>query len=534
MLKYFCGSFVDAVGLKIGIFLYVPHNKEEKRMKRTYSRIGIAILTVFFVLPAVSAWAAKDVLVVINNIDPSSLDPINTRDIAASTVCAHIYDNLVKLDTQNKLLPGLAESWEETTPTEVTFHLRKNAVFHNGEKFTADDVKYSMDRSIAEGLTARLYTQNIESVEASDPYTIVFRLKNPDKDFPAKLSSTPFCIVNRKAVEELGDAYLMNPVGTGPFKMHSWSKGDRITLERNEDYWGKKPAFKTLIHRVVPETSSRLIELESGLADISLSIGRNDIKRVEEHPNLKLARHLLFASTFIGMNAQKPPLDNPKVREAIWSALDIEAMYKAVVGGIGELSSGILPATIQYYVPYRRTHERDPERAKQLLKEAGIEGRLKVEIWMNENKERMDLMTIAQSFLSEVGIDAELKVLEMGIYSSAMQRKEHDIFIYGRSFPLPIADTYLTSSFASSSIGGMNYCCFSDPEVDKLLDEARVEQDLAKRAELYKTLQYRLEDLTAWIPVYTMEQVAGMQKNVENFNLDAKGYYDFSGVTFSE
>lgn len=503
-------------------------------MKQLHQKVGFMFLTVFFAMFPASAWAAKDTLVVVNNIDSGSLDPISTRDIAASTICTHIYDNLVKLDTQNNLLPGLAESWEENTPTEVTFRLRKNAVFHNGEKFTADDVKYSMDRSMKEGLTARLYTYNIESVEVRDDYTVVFRLKNPDKDFLAKLSSTPFCIVNRKAVEELGDTYPMNPVGTGPFKMRSWAKGDRITLERNEEYWGKKPAFKTLIHRVVPETSSRLVELESGAADISLYIGRNDIRRIEENPALKLERHLLFACTFIGMNAQKPPFDNPKVREAIWNALDIEAMYKAVVGGTGELSDGILPSTIQYATPYRKKHEHNPERAIQLLKEAGIKDRLKVEIWMNENKDRMDLMTIAQSFLSEVGIDAELKVLEMGTYASAMQRKEHDIFIYGRSFPLPLADTFLTSSFASSSIGGMNYCCFSDPEVDRLLEEARVEQDSAKRAELYKTLQYRLEDLVGWIPIYTLEQVAGLQKNVHDFKLDAKGYYDFSEVTFSE
>ncbi len=503
-------------------------------MKQIRQKVSFMLLTVVFAMFSASAWAAKDTLVVVNNIDSGSLDPISTRDIAASTICTHIYDNLVKLDTQNNLLPGLAESWEENTPTEVTFRLRKNAVFHNGEKFTADDVKYSMDRSMKEGLTARLYTYNIESVEVRDDYTVVFRLKNPDKDFLAKLSSTPFCIVNRKAVEELGDTYPMNPVGTGPFKMRSWAKGDRITLERNEEYWGKKPAFKTLIHRVVPETSSRLVELESGAADISLYIGRNDIRRIEENPALKLERHLLFACTFIGMNAQKPPFDNPKVREAIWNALDIEAMYKAVVGGTGELSDGILPSTIQYATPYRKKHEHNPERAIQLLKEAGIKDRLKVEIWMNENKDRMDLMTIAQSFLSEVGIDAELKVLEMGTYASAMQRKEHDIFIYGRSFPLPLADTFLTSSFASSSIGGMNYCCFSDPEVDRLLEEARVEQDSAKRAELYKTLQYRLEDLVGWIPIYTLEQVAGVQKNVHDFKLDAKGYYDFSEVTFSE
>jgi peptide/nickel transport system substrate-binding protein len=283
-----------------------------------------------------------------------------------------------------------------------------------------------------------------------------------------------------------------------------------------------------------------MIELESGNADISLFIARNDIRRIEDKPDLKLSRQLMYACTFIGMNTQKPPFDNPKVREAVWSALDIEGMYNAVVGdtgkmkGTGELSDGILPRTVLYAVPFQRKHVQDFERAKQLLQEAGIRDRLKVEIWMNENKDRVDLMTIAQNSLSEVGIDAELKVLEMGAYSSAMQRKEHQIFIYGRSFSLPDPDTFLSASFSTAHIGGLNYCCFSDPEVDQLLNEARTEQDLAKRAELYKNLQHRLEDLTAWIPIFTMEQVVGTQKNVQNFYPSAKGFNKYTDVTFSE
>ena len=481
------------------------------------------------------SWGAKDTLVVVNNIDPGALDPIYVRDIAGSTICSHLFNSLVVLDRENRILPSLAERWEAVSPTAWRFYLRGDVVFHNGEKFTALDVKYTMDRVLSpEGAGVRLYTENIKSVEVEDERTVVFHLNWPDKGFLARLSNTPFYVVNRKAVETMGDKSVVNPIGTGPFILERWEKGSQAVLIRNENYWGKKPAFRTLIHCVVPEVSSRMIELETEAADISLFIGRNDIKRILDNPNLKLERHLMVASTFIGMNCKKPPFDNPKIREAFWCALDIPAMYNAVVRGVGQLSSGIIPSTVMYSVPFRKEHKRDVERAKKLLLEAGVKGRLTVEIWMNENKDRVDLMTIAQSMLAEVGIDASLKVIEMGTYLSAMRRGEHQVFVHGRSFPLPDPDLYLGSSFSTKAIGSLNYCLWSDPTTDKLLDEARVEQDDEKRAQLYTQLQNYLEEQVAWIPLYTLEQVAGVRKHVHNFVLDAKGFNYFGDVTFVE
>ena len=493
------------------------------------------VVVVLLCFAAMPVFAAKDTLIVVNNTDASALDPIFARDLASNTICTHIYDGLVKLDNKDNLVPSLAEKWEILSPLDVKFHLRKDVTFHNGEKFTAHDVKYTIDRALSpDGVSARIYTDNIKSVDVEDDYTVVFHMNWPDQDFITHLTTPPFFIVNRKAIESLGEKYLMNPVGTGAFVFESWSKGDRLILTRNENYWGDKPSFKTLVHRAVPELSSRTIELESGATDIALFIGRNDIKRIEENPKLKLERHLLVASMFIGMNVKKAPFDNPKIREAIWCALDIPVMYKAVMGGVGELSMGMVPSTVKYYVPFQKEHKRDVERAKKLLEEAGVKGRLKVEIWMNENKERVDLMTIAQSMLEEVGIDAELKVMEMGSYTSAMRRGEQQIFVHGRAFSLPSPNLYLSSSFSTKAIGSMNYCNWSDPETDRMLDEARVEQDETKRAELYKSLLNYLEDLTAWIPVYTVEQVAGTQSYVKNFVLDSKGIYYFGNVTLEE
>lgn len=496
------------------------------------SYLVLSMILTFWECNGVAAIAApKETLTVVNVNDAGTLDPIYIRDAAAATLCANLYDNLVKMDTAGGILPSLAESWEKLSAREYVFHLRRDVVFHNGEKFTARDVQYSIERALSpEGVGVRMFTQNVESVRSLDAETVLIRLKAPDEAFLQKLSSIPFCIVSSKSIEGTGEKHLSEPVGTGPFRLVSWSKGDRIILERNEAYWGKKPAFKTLIHRAVPETASRTFELESGAADIALSIGRNDIARIAAHPKLNLSRHLLTANTFIGMNTQKPPFDNPKVRKALWLALDMEGMYNAVAGGIGQPATGMLPSTVNYFVPFREQHKKDTQQARKLLKEAGWDKGLKVELWTSENKEHIDFMTIVQSDLAEVGIEAELKVLEMGVYVSAMQRGEHQIFIFSRSFPLPDPDIFLTSSFSSSALKGMNYCRFSDPEIDKLLEEARIEQNAEKRAQLYEGIQNRLEDQVAWIPVYTLEQVAGTQANVRNFVLDTRSYYYFGDV----
>lgn len=506
---------------------------------KLFLKIGFAVFAAFYasiLLPAAAAEKMpKDTLVVLNINDAGALDPLYMRDIAAATLCAHIYDNLVKMSGTGEILPSLAESWEELSPLEFRFRLRRGVTFHNGEAFGAGDVQYTIARALSpEGVGVRMFTQNVDSVDVVDPYTVIIRLKAPDKGFLQKLSGIPFCIVNRKAVEEADEGHLTHPVGTGPFRLKSWNRGDRVVLERNEAYWGKKPAFRTLVHRAVPELSSRTFELESGAADIALFIARNDIERVAKNPKLRLSRHLLTACTFIGMNTQKAPFTDPKIREALWCALDVDAMYEAVSGGIGERSTGILPSTVQYFVPFEKTHKRDPDRARRLLSEAGLGERPKLELWASDNREHIDLMTIAQNQLAEVGIEAELKVLEMGVYVSAMQRGEHDIFIFGRSFPLPDPDIFLTASFATASLNGMNYCRFSNPDADRLLDEARVEQDPARRAELYEKLQHLLEEQVAWIPVCTLEQVAGTQDYVQNFVLDSRSYYYFGDVVLSD
>jgi peptide/nickel transport system substrate-binding protein len=216
---------------------------------------------------------------VANIYDARTLDPIVQNEVATSGMCLHIYDTLLALDQENNLVPMLAEKWEQIDDVTYKFTLRKGVKFHNGEPFSAKDVKYTVERAQTPvGSAIRQYSEVVDKVEIVDDYTVIFKLKAPFTPFLMSLSHTWGSIVNQKAVEAGGESYGMNPVGTGPFKFKSWNKGDRIVLERNDDYWGKKPAYKELVMRAVAESINRTIELESGAVDIAYRVPVTDIR----------------------------------------------------------------------------------------------------------------------------------------------------------------------------------------------------------------------------------------------------------------
>ena len=488
--------------------------------------LALALVTMFAV-PAL----AKDTLVVANIYDARTLDPIVQNEVATSGMCLHIYDTLIGLDQETNLVPMLAEKWERIDDVTYKFFLRQGVKFHNGEPFTAADVKYTVERAQSPaGSAIRQYSEVVDKVEVVDDYTVIMKLKSPFTPFLMSLSHTWGSIVNQKAVEAAGESYGMNPVGTGPFKFKSWNKGDRIVLERNDDYWGQKPAYKELIMRAVAESINRTIELESGAVDIAYRVPVTDIKRVEENPKLTLYRHLENSTSYMGFNCAKAPWDNPKVRQAVRLALDNVGMQKAVFRGTGRAPNAPVAPSVKYSdkdIPYVK---RNLEEAKKLLAEAGVQLPLKAEIWTNDYKPRRDLATIIQAQLKDVGIELEHKVLEWGAYLDGLQKKTHDLYILGWVASVPDAEIALAGVLKST--GGSNYSFFKDEEVDAMLDSAKALPDGPEREAMYKKIQARIHELAPWVYMYNEETFHGSQKNVKGFVPSPRGYHLLTNVTF--
>ncbi|WP_097027856.1 glutathione ABC transporter substrate-binding protein [Clostridium peptidivorans] len=476
----------------------------------------------------------KDSLVVATAYDAKSLDPHVVNDVASSNVMTQIYGTLVQMNEKNEVVPMLADSFSQLDELTYEFKLKKGVKFHNGEEMKASDVKFSLERAAKSALVSHIFGDiDTSSFKMPDDYTISFKTKAPSSGFLAGLTHCGGSILSEKAVTAAGEKYAMSPVGTGPFKFVSWTKGDRVELERFNDFYGDKPKFSKMTIRVIPEPTNRAIELESGGVDIAYEISSNDIKRIEENEKLQIARIIDNSTQYLGFNNQKKPFNDVKVRQAISYALNTKSIVETVWRGVGKVAVGPIGPNVLYSDKSLQVHEYNVQKAKELLKEAGYEKGFKTTIWTNEKKERVDMATIMQSQLKEVGIDAEIKILEWGAYLDGLSKGEHDMFIIGWTCQTPDPDLAVYAPLHSSKAGtGGNYSFFKNAKVDELIMKGRVMKNSPEREEIYKEIQKEVKEQAPWVFLSNGEQVVGTSKSVKGFVPSPFGYHVLYNVSF--
>ncbi|MDR3230449.1 MAG: ABC transporter substrate-binding protein [Synergistaceae bacterium] len=516
--------------------------KTEKGVRKAGKRAALfGGLTVLFLLfwSTGAVAAGKDTFVYANGYDIRTLDPITTSDAPSWQVCRHIYQTLIELDDDFNVVPELAEKYEILSPTIYRFYLKKGVRFHNGEEVKADDVVFSLERAISPaGSAVRTYAGDIESVTAVDEYTVDVRLKQASTPFIMNLTVPWAGILNRKAVEAAGEAYAQNPVGSGPFRFESWRKGDRVVLERFEDFAGPRPTYKTLIVRAIPEANIRAIELESGAVDLIYLPSTSDLLRLEGDDRFVVHRDNRPAATnYLGFNTQKPALNDPKVRRALAYGVNVPGILQSVFRKIGALpaQSPLPPGVIYFDTENNKVQEYNPEKGKSLLAEAG--SRLeKLLLVTNERSDRQAMATIVQAGFKELGIDVEIQVLEWAAFLDFLKEGKHDLCILGNFAAIPDPHSILYSSFHSSVAGQTNYAMLKDPEVDELLEKGIATPAGDERKELYFRLQRLLDEKEPWVSlVYLVGTQLGSAK-LEGVNSRANGggIYDFRKISFRE
>ncbi len=476
--------------------------------------------------------AAKDSLIIAQGADPASLDPHAKNDQPSSRVNKQIYNTLVEQTIDMELVPGLAKNWNQVDETTWEFEIKEGIKFHNGEELKASDVKFSIDRMKTSKEVAHIIAA-IESIEVVNDYKVIIKTAQPFGPLLAHLSHTAASIVNEKAVTEAGDKYNEHPIGTGPFKFVSWDPGDRVTLERFDDYYKGPAKLKTVVFRNITEGTNRTFGLETGELDIAYEIEAMDKETVRNHQNLQLIEGPSLSMAYIGMNNQKEPFNNQKVREAVNYALDADAIIEAVLNGAGQkASSSIGPRVFAHndaLIPY----EYDIEKAKELLKEAGHENGFKTTIWTNDNPVRVQIAQIAQAQLKDVGIEVTIEQLEWGTYLERTANGEHDMFILGWVSVTGDPDYGLYPLYHSSQHGpGGNRSFFANEEVDRLLEEGRSSIDIDERTEAYKKAQEIISRETPDAVLYYQTQNVGAQKSVKGFQLHPAGHHSIYEVSF--
>lgn len=439
-------------------------------------------------------------MVVASQGPAAKLDPqyFTGRDEWIPTM--NIFETLVSRDENLNIIPRLAESWEYTDEgnTTLVFHLRKDVKFHNGDQMTADDVIYSLQRAYSSGYAVgKVNFIEEDGMTALDDYTVELKLKYPMASALVLLSQTHVCIVDKKVCEEMGsvEEFSNNPIGTGPFKFVSNVEGGDTTLAANEDYYGQVPEIKELVFHPVTEAANRAIELETGGADYAINLLPTDLDRLEDDESVQFYRGLGWEISFVGYNMSKAPFDDINVRKALSMGLDREAIVSAVYGTTGKVMDGPLPSsTWGWYDGVKdAVLDYDPDEAKEMLADAGYPNGLDLEIWTTDNQQRMEIAEIVQNQWAEIGVNAEIQIMESGTFKEKTNNGEHQVVIssYGG---IGEPDHMLTSLY-SSDVSTSNINKLFDPEVDELLLAGRSTLDDDARKEIYKELQLKLMDI---------------------------------------
>ncbi len=503
---------------------------------------GRALASIITVTVALSLWAAPvgaqpaGTLVVGLVAEPVNLDPPQVTDLNSNRVGRRIVETLVTFPEEStQVVPGLAESWTISKDgLQYTFKLRRGITFHDGTPLNAEAVKFSIERQINPNHPAyklgkypfaNFFFGNVKAVEVLSDERVAFLLNEPRASFLAILTAGAASIVSPTAVMKWGPDYPTHPVGTGPFRFASWDRGQRVVLEKNPTYWKYPVKVERVIYRPIVEDQARLTELLTGTLDVIVGVPADFVGQLEQNPKITLLKQVGAHVWYLGMNNQKKPFDDKRVRQALNYAVNKEAIVKDVLKGTGASSRGpVLPGTWGAD-PALKAYPYDPERAKKLLAEAGYPSGFSTTLWVPESGSGMQapvaMSTVMQSNLKAVGVNVTLQTMEWGAYLAKLRTKEQELFalswMAGTEDPDMVMYPLLHSSQWTPV--GPNRALYKNPRFDALLQQARLTTDQAKRTQLYREAQRILVDDAPWVFVDHEIQIAALSKRVQGFKL---------------
>jgi peptide/nickel transport system substrate-binding protein len=470
--------------------------------------------------PAVPPTAPVDRLVVARSTDAVSLDPARASDIESLEIAEQVYGRLVRF-AAGRLEPefDLATSYTVSEDGTVwTFDLRPNVRFHDGTPVDADAVVFSFERQIipdhpaheSDFVWTRSY-HNIRRVRAVGPLRVQFEIDRPYAPFLANLAMGPAAIVSPTAVRRWGSAFGRHPVGAGPYRFVEWIPGDRITLERNPDYWDQLPKTRYLVMLAMPDSRQRLQALESGAADIIQQLAPDDLALVRLHPDLRLAMAPAALVSYLAMNTQRRPLNDPRIRRAIAHAIRREALVKLVYQGLGIPAIGPLPPNVWGARSDVVTYPYDPDRARALLREAGWHADPAAPLKLYAPSAPSQYMPAPErvaatikSSLAEVGIPVEVILSEPGEHQRALWAGEHDLALHGWFNDNGDPDNFLYTLLDSDNTTGSrpsNVSFYSNGWFHDVIGVAQRTTDRTERERLYGQAQAILATDVPWVPL---------------------------------
>jgi len=432
--------------------------------------------------------------------DPRSLDPALSTDVPTGRAVAYVFDGLVRFTPDAQVVPGLARSHDVSADgLTYTFHLRSGVKFHDGRPFTASNVVNSFRRVLdpaskggrgwplypIEG--AKAYSEGKGTrlgLAAPNDTTVVIRLAEPLAIFTKLLAMPVAAIVPDGVPENFGE----HPVGTGPWKFVEWRHDDYLKFAKNPDYFDGPPKADSLMARIIPEPSTAVAEFESGNVDV-LYVPEGETRNWEQTDEKKamLESAPALRVFYVAINTTRGSLADPRVRQALNYATDANGILEGIVSGRGNLAAGVIPPALPGGDSARKGYTRDVAKAKQLLSAAGYPNGIDIELWSSQTPPFPRIAQAIQANLLEAGVRVKLVQRDASSMREAARAGQTDMALKDWFADYPDAENFLYPLLHSANKGvGGNVSFYSNPQFDKLVSDARREQDEAKRVAMYK------------------------------------------------
>jgi peptide/nickel transport system substrate-binding protein len=488
---------------------------------RRAARTGRALLVLAFVATSVAAQGRTEPeRKVALTADVGSMDPYRDNSVVGVQVQGQLFDQLVDYRGPDfTQTPLVAERWENPTPTTWRFFLRRGIKFHNGKELTADDVKFSFELAQASP-TAKAKVANVVDVKVVDPHTVEVKTSGPAASLLANLAFV-FILPKTEHQAKGAEAFGQNPIGSGPYKLERWDKGQRIVLAAFDGYWGGKKAPARIVIRPIAEGSTRLAELLTGGVDVIQDLPVENVQQVQDNRDLAVVQAKGIRQIFFPINAKADtPLKNKRVRQAINLAIDRETIVRDVLQGFGEARTGPFGARQMGFNPEAAKFlAYNPQKAKALLKEAGYPNGIDVTwnlcrgCWMKDT----EILEAVANQLKAVGIRVKINLLEVNQLLANQNNANFQIGMirWSRQYD---SDTIIAGIQAQSTTQKW----YANEEVDKLIVKARETLDRAAREKVYQELYKAMVEDPGYVFLHAQDSVWGKRASSDwDFNVFA-------------
>ncbi len=482
-------------------------------------------------------------MIVARALDAVSLDPGAAFDSESLEIIELVYEGLVRWRPgTTEIVPSLAQTWKVSDGgRRWTFALRRDVRFHDGSRFDAQAVVDSFERLRRTAALGWRAFRDVEQIVKLDDATVEFVLKRPYAPFLANLATPAASIVAPLADVQAFEVSEHLPIGTGPFRFVRWDPGQRIVLTRNAEYWSVQPYVSRLIFEVIADPAQRIIELETGAADISLGMLPHERSFVQLHPNLQLVEAATNNVSYVAMNIQRPPLDDIRVRQAIIAAINQTPIIKIAFQGHAEPAYGPLPP-MQWPALKHEASPYNLDLARTLLRQVSattgheVDHALRFYIPNQPRAYLVDPERVAfmiQAALAEVNIEVEVVAQPFAQHIASVERGEHDLGLLGWVGDNGDPDNFLFGQFASDGTAAphpRNFAFLRDPQLDTLLLTAQAADQQQTRVALYQQAQQRISALAPWVPLAHSRYVVALRADWHGVVLTPTGHVCYALV----